>query len=69
MLQWKSCVFVALAIQHVMRMLDIVVCGLPGSTILFLRYLINNTIFEKKVAEHEECVLTSCTVLFKHSSF
>ena len=28
-------VFVALVIQHAMRMRHIVICGLPGSTVLF----------------------------------
>jgi len=31
----SECVPVALVIQHVMRMLDIVICDLPGCTIFF----------------------------------
>ena len=41
------CVFVALGIQHAMRM-RLVICSLPGSMFFFSHYLITRTIFEKK---------------------
>jgi len=51
-------VFVALGIQHAMRMRHIVICGLPHSTVF--AHIISNSVRSSKkkmVAEHKMCVL------------
>jgi hypothetical protein len=51
---YSECVYLALVIQHAMRMRSTVICTLPGSTIFFSHYLINGMIFEKKkIIEHK----------------
>jgi hypothetical protein len=62
LLQWRSkkyyifqSVFVALGIQHAMRMRHIVICGLSGST-AFFHILMNGTIFGKKKLLNKKCV-------------
>jgi len=56
-----ACVFVALVIQHAMRMRHIAVCGLSGYTILFY-VLLKGMIFGNKVIEYKMCVLIFSTL-------
>ena len=62
-------VFVALGIQHVMRLHHIVICGLSCCAIVFLPYLINGTIFEKKVITRNMCVDSLYYCCLKHVLF
>jgi hypothetical protein len=43
---YSECVFVALCIQHAIRMRYIVICGLPGSTVYF--HISLTVLFKKK---------------------
>jgi hypothetical protein len=66
-----ECVFVALNIQHEMRVHHIVICDLPGS-IIFFHYFINVTIQKKKVTKNEMRILIFSKTLvwnFSHFSF
>jgi hypothetical protein len=54
-----ECLFVALVIQHAMRMRQNSLCGLSGS-IIFPPYLLNDTILEKKSIENKMCFSFLC---------
>ena len=77
LLQWKSneyyttmaCVFVALGIQYAMHMRHIDICGLSRSYNIFPHYLINGTIFGKKVIEHKMCFDFLYNFCLQHFSF
>jgi hypothetical protein len=64
----SKCAFVALSIQHAMRMRHIVLCSLPGSTIFFHVISLHGMI-KKKVLITKRVFWYSLQFCLKHSSF
>jgi hypothetical protein len=56
-------VFVALGMQHAMRMRHIVICGLSGSTVFFPILAYKEQDILKKVIERRICVSFSAQLL------
>jgi len=65
-----ECVFVALVMQHAIRMRHIAICGLPPLYNTFPHYLIKGTIFEKQLLNTRRCFDFLCKFFcLKHFPF
>jgi hypothetical protein len=50
---YSESLFVAVCFQYIMRMRQIVICGLSISTVFFPQYFMNGKIFEQRFIEHK----------------
>ena len=66
---YSECAFVALGIQHAMRMRDIVICGLPDSTVFFHIISYKVGLSGKKMIEHNKYVLIFSATFFTETFF
>jgi len=65
---YSGCVFIALGMQHAIRMHHVVICGLSRHTI-FPHYVTNGTIFEKSYKTKNVCFDFLHKLCLKHLSF
>jgi len=67
---YSECVFVALGMQHAIRMRRVINCGLLGC-IMFLHIILQKVQLsgKKKVIEHKMCFDFLCKVCLTHLSF
>jgi len=60
--------FVALGVEHAMRMRRIISVACLSLSIIFFYIIINGTIFEKNVTEQKMCMLIFCTTFVRKIS-
>jgi len=66
---YSECVYVALVIQHAMRIRHIFICGLPRSTTFFRIVSLKARFSKKKVSEHKTCFDFPYKFFLKQFSF